>query len=132
MYCFATRRAAADHPGRGRTKPVLSPLDFLALLNQRLRAHPMYLEGMAFPAVEACDDHDDGSAEDASDEIQPLAQLVRDTRWDHFGIFASVIDEVKAGYELSTSASAPPACRQRLAPLGAKSAKSPRLRSVTI
>jgi hypothetical protein len=135
MSCIATRRNATDHDARqGRTlrgpaKPVLDPPAFLALLNERLRAHPMYLEGMAFPVAETLPDDGD-HREDAAGagQVPHLVQLLRDTRWDHFGVFASVIDEVKAGYELSAAVNAGTPCRQRLAPLGTKPA---RLRQVT-
>ena len=93
--------------GRSHLKPVLSAADYLALLNQRLRAHPMYLEGMAFPLEVVVEE-----------EGLPLAAMVGDTRWDAFGVFASVIDEVGQAYELGVacpSANQPAAlvCRQR-------------------
>ena len=93
MSCVAEQRHGAFHSPSTRPwlKPVLSAADYLALLNRRLQAHPMYLEGMSFPV---------SSAEDTDDE-EPLVVLVRDTRWDHFGVFASVIDDVRQHYELA-------------------------------
>ena len=93
MSCVAEQRHGAFHSSSTRPwlKPVLSAADYLALLDRRLQAHPMYLEGMSFPV---------SSAEDTDDE-EPLVVLVRDTGWDHFGVFASVIDDVRQHYELA-------------------------------
>ena len=105
MSCVAEQRRGASHSPSTRPwlKPVLSAADYLALLNRRLQAHPMYLEGMSFPV---------SSAENTDDDEQPLVVLVRDTRWDHFGVFASVIDEVRQHYELAPAvlAAHPAAC----------------------
>ena len=103
MSCVAQRRGAADLAySRVRLKSVLSEADYLAVLNQRLRAHPMYLEGMAFPA--ACEGDalaSSGAEDEATLDKRPLRVLLRDTRWDRFGVFASVIDDVKQSYELA-------------------------------
>jgi hypothetical protein len=123
MSCVAQRRGAADLAySRVRLKSVLNEADYLAVLNQRLRAHPMYLEGMAFP-VASDDEH--APADDEETEVQklPLVELLLDTQWDRFGVFASVIDDVRRSYELA-SAIAPqspvPGC-QRLASQAVKS-----------
>lgn len=126
MSCVAQRRSAADPSARTRLKPVLSAPDYLALLNQRLQAHPMYLEGMAFPVE--MEDEDSAESGDVGGEGLPLVVLVHDTRWDRFGVFASVIDEVKQNYELApalaSAAASSPACRQR----GVQAGKVGRLR----
>ena len=64
----------------------------MAVLNERLRAHPMYLEGMHFP------DPQPGST--------PMlaAAVAWEGPWDCLGVFSSVIDEVTAEYDLCPEA----------------------------
>jgi hypothetical protein len=107
---------------RVRLKSVLSEADYLAVLNQRLRAHPMYLEGMAFPVAS---DDETGLKDDDETEVEklPLVELVLDTQWDRFGVFASVIDDVHRSYELASAIASQnpvPGC-QRLASQAVKS-----------
>ena len=105
MSCVAQRRGAADLCySRARLKRVLDEDDYLAVLDQRLRAHPMYLEGMAFPVAREADVHLSAGAEDAMLVKRPLRVLLRDTRWDQFGVFASVIEDVTQSYELAPAA----------------------------
>ncbi|APW37300.1 hypothetical protein RD110_08925 [Rhodoferax koreense] len=54
----------------------------------------MYLDGMAFPVAS-----DEAMEEDG--ERSALVAMVQDTRWDGFGVFASVIEEVRCDFELA-------------------------------
>ncbi len=72
--------------------PSLSLEDYMAELNERLRQHPMYLEGMHFP------DPQPGST--------PMlaAALAWEGPWDCLGVFSSVIEEVAKDYDLAMPA----------------------------
>jgi hypothetical protein len=101
----------ALHPSRAARTPMPLPArprvslaDFMALLNERLRAHPMFLEGMHFP------DPQPGST--------PMlaAAVAWEGPWDCLGVFSSVIDEVTADYELCPEAQTAFSERYRPAP----------------
>lgn len=78
---------------RGKTdthgKPSLSAQEYMAELNERLRRHPMYLEGMHFP------DPQPGST--------PMlaAALAWEGPWECLDVFSSVIEEVARDYDLA-------------------------------
>ncbi len=73
-------------------KPSLSLREYLDELNDRLRRHPMYMEGMHFPHPQP------GST--------PMlaAALAWEGSWDCMGVFSSVIEEVARDYDLDRSA----------------------------
>ncbi len=86
-------RGASHRPVHSRSgKPSLSIADYMAELNERLRRHPMYLEGMHFP------DPQPGST--------PMlaAALAWEGPWDCLGVFSSVIEEVANEYDLEIPA----------------------------
>jgi len=70
------------------SNPSLPIEDYIAELNERLRHHPMYLEGMHFPHPQP------GST--------PMlaAALAWEGPWDRLGVFLSVIEEVARDYDL--------------------------------